>query len=424
MGLPLLVNQLQAVSVRLVTPWTGVWFADVDLVLDATEVLPFGPCTLTLGTSVYVGTIDPRASGAFGKTAKVRILGGGGGWHKDVLPIHVHNPATVLSSTVYAAAAAEVGEIVVDMLPKPMGQDFVRFGGYPVVGPPGPASRVFGDADWYVTPQGITTVGPRLPLPYNPLTTDIRSYDPLTRTAELSSDDPIPPGTILLDPLRFTGPLIVRDVEQTWSAEGGARATAWCAKETGSRLQTALANLVSEKIGVHYLKTYRYRVVLENPADESLILQIIDPTQGAPNAIPFPMWMGVPGVGAQVKPGTEVLVQFTADSPPRPVVVGFKGGPDQIPILLELGTGLGGPLSLAVGTQAQITALTVAVGAIAAYIAAVTALAATPPTSTSFTLFGLAMAAPGGTVAGALAGLSAAVAALVPTATSHLVVSD
>ncbi len=261
-------------------------------------------------------------------------------------------------------------------------------------------------------------------MPFNPLTTDILSWDPLTRTAELACDDPIAPGTILLDPLRFSGPLIVRDVEQTWTASGGARATVWCAESSGSRLQTAIANLVTEKINLPALKTYRYRVALQNPADESLVLQIIDPSTGAPNAIPFDMWMGVPGVGAKVTPGTEVLVQFTADEPPRPVVVGFKGGVSQIPILLELGTGLGGPLALAVGTQGQMTAIAVAISALAAYVAAVTALAATPPTSTSFTLFGIAMAAPGGTVATALAGLTAAIAGLVPTATSHLVVSD
>ncbi len=339
--------------------------------------------------------------------------------------MHVHNPATVLSTVVYSAAAAEVGEVVVDVAPRPMGQDFVRFGGLPLVGPPGPASRVFGKADWYVSFQGVTFVGPRVPVPYNPLTTEILSYDPLTRSAELACEDPIAPGTILLDPLRFSGPLVVRDVEQTWSADGGARATVWCADAAGSRLQTALTNMVGEKIGLPYLKTYRYRVILQDPTSEALTLQPIDPeTTGAPYAIPFDMWCGVPGIQALVTPGTEVLVWFTADDPPRPVVCGFKQGPTQNPILIEMGTGLGGPVALAVGTQAQMTAIAVAIAALAAYVAALTGLAATPPTSTDFTLFGLAMATPGATLAAALSTLASAIPAAVPTATSTLVVSD
>lgn len=413
--MPFLVNQLQALSIRLVTPWTGVWFADVDIALDETGIVPFGKVALTIGTTVYLGTVDPRASGAFAKTAKVRILGGGGGWDKTVLPIHIHNPATVLSTAVYTATASEVGEVVVDVLPKPLGQDYARCAG--------PASRVFGDADWYVTPQGVTTVGPRLPLPYDPTSVDILSWDPLTRTAELASDAPITPGTILLDPLRFTGPLIVRDVEQTWGSDSGARATAWCAEKKGSRLQTALASLVTEKAGIPFLKTYRYRVILQDPSTEALALQIIDPTCGAPNALPFSMWMGVPGVGAKVLLGTEVLVGFVNGDPSQPVVTGFKHG--DIPVLLELGTGLGGPLALSVGTQAQITALTTAVGALAAYVAALTALATLPaPTATNFSLFGAAMLTPGATVATALGNLATTVTGFIPTATSHLVVSD
>ena len=413
--MPLLLNQLQASSVRLFTPWKGVWFADVEVVLDETGIVPFGPCILTIGVVPMVGVIDPSASGSFAKSAKVRVLGGGGGWGKTVLPLPFANPAGVLSTAVYSATAAEVLEVVVDVVPSLLGSTtYLRSAG--------PASGVFASGvDWYVSPTGVTFVGPRLPLPYDPLSTEILSWDPLTRTAELSSDLPIAPGTILLDPLRFDGPLVVRDVEQTWGA-AGARATCWCAGKSGSRLAGALSALVAASTALTYLKTYVYRVVLQDPASEALILQIVDPTTGVPNALPIDLWMGVPGIGAKVLLGSEVLVMFANGEPGRPCVVGFRHG--DVPILLEIGTGLGGPLALAVGTQAQIAAIDVAIAAIATWIAAVTALAATPPTSTTFTLFGLAMAAPGATVAGVLGGLAAAVAAAVPSATSHLVVSD
>ncbi len=220
-----------------------------------------------------------------------------------VLPLDMSNPATVLSTAVYSATAAEVGEVVIDSLPMPLGQHYLRTAG--------PASRVFGKAHWYVNPQGVTIVGPRIPLPYDPLSVDILSWDPLTRVAELASDAPISPGTILIDPLRFTTPLVVQDVEQTWSAEGGARATCWCGDGQGSRLQKALTAMVTEKAGLAYLKSYDYRIVLQDPATEALALQVIDPLCGAPlGIIPIDMWMGVPGISAKMLLGAEVVVIF------------------------------------------------------------------------------------------------------------------
>jgi hypothetical protein len=406
----LLLNQLQATSVRLVTPETGVWFADVDVTLDETGIVPSGPCVLTIGLNALLGTIDPNASGAFAKSGKIRVLGGGGGWGKAVLPLHIF-PAP-LSTTVYSVTAAEVGEVVVDALPVPLPEGQVRCAG--------PASAVFGSSAWYVTLQGVTMVGPRLPLPYDPTSVDILTFDPLTRTLELASDDPIAPGTILLDPLRFDGPLIVRDVEQTWTAGGGARATAWCADSAGSRLQKGLAALVAGKAGLPFLKTYRYRVVLQGPAQSDVVLQAIDLLGDAPNAVPFPLWFGVPGIAAQLMPGSEVLVSFTADTPPRAFVHSFKGGVEALPLLLEIGLATS-PIALATGTQAQISLIVTALGAIGAYIATLTSAAAAAPL---FPAFALGMATPGATVATALGGVSAAVAAASVAATSIRVVSD
>ena len=331
----LLVNQMQASSVRLVTPWLGVWFADVELVLDETAIAPVGPCVLTLGTSVLTGWINPSASGAFAKTAKAQIVGGSNGWDKKVLPLPFSNPAGVVSTAVYAATAAEVLETVVDVVPSVLGSTtYLRHAG--------PASAVFGDRDWYVTRQGVTMVGPRVPMPYDPTSAEILSFDPLLRIATVSSDAPIEPGTILLDPLRFDGPLVVRDVEQTWG-EAGARATCWCGESKGSRLGGALSALVAHKAGLPYLKTWLYRVVLQ-PETDSLALQIVDLLSGAPDALPIDIWYGVPGVSSKLLLGTEVLVAFANGDPGKPCVVGFKSGDAPIELsiaALKVTVGLG-----------------------------------------------------------------------------------
>lgn len=83
-----------------------------------------------------VSVIDPSASGSFAKSAKVRVLGGGGGWGKTVLPLPFANPAGVLSTAVYSATAAEVLEVVVDVVPNLLGSTtYLRSAG--------PASSVF-----------------------------------------------------------------------------------------------------------------------------------------------------------------------------------------------------------------------------------------------------------------------------------------
>ncbi len=369
--MPLLLNQLQATKIRRLASWVGAWVADVDVVLDETGILPSGPVVLTVGTSVLLGTVDPRGSGSFAKTAKVRVVAGGGGWDTPVLPLPFQNPAGVFSTAVYAATAAEVLETVVDVLPKLLGAtSYQRTAG--------PASRVFGGSDWYVNAQGVTFVGPRLPLPYDPTSVEILTWDPLTRIAELASDSPIEPGTILLDPLRFDGPLTIRDVEQTWG-EDGARATCGCADKAGSRLAGALSALVREKAGIAYLKQYVYRVVIQDPSTGALALQIVDADTGAPDAIPVDMWLGVPGVDAKLLLGSEVLVVFANGDPGRPAVVGFKGGAPPLELQIDaLSVKIGPaamPVVMAAGFLAwalQVEASLLAAGHAVAPLAAVT----------------------------------------------------
>ncbi len=361
--MPNLLNQLQATSVRRFTPWKGAWFADVEVALDETGIPPLpGPCVLTLGIVPLVGTVDPRASGSFAKSAKVRVIAGGAGWDKQVLPLPIANPAGVLSSQVYALTAAEVLEAPpVDIVPSVLGSTvYLRHGG--------PASAVFGGRDWYVNPLGITIVGPRIPLPYDPTSAEILSWDPLTRIATVSSDAPIEPGTILLDPLRFDGPLIVRDVEQTWDADG-ARATCWCADDKGSRLSNALGALVAAKAGLPFLKVWEYRVVLQ-PTTDTLALQIVDVLSTAPNALPIDIWYGVPGASAKLLPGSIVLVAFANGDPGKPCVVGFKSGAVPLELsfdAIRVAAGLG-VMPVVVGSPAFIawvSAITTAVNGLA-----------------------------------------------------------
>jgi hypothetical protein len=341
------LNGLRAVSVRLFTPWTGTWTAEVDFDLAAVPVMPQGSAVLVIGTETLVGAIDPDGSGRFGEKAKARVIGGGGGWHRAVSARQFHNDAGVLTSTVVTATAAEVGERAVVALPQRLGVDFERTAG--------PASRVLAGLDWYVDATGVTIVGPRATLPVLP-DVDILSWDGYEQRADLAADRLITPGTILVDAAGRFETATVRDVEQVFTA-GSARAVAWCSGNKSSRLSTLLGSLVREHARVDTLKAYRYRVVTQGP-DGRLTLQAVSRTAGVPDSIALPAWYGIPGVDTKVVPGTEALVVFMNGDPSQPAVVSFKGKVQQITI----GEGLS-PVALATLVTAQLDALKAAITA-------------------------------------------------------------
>ncbi|MDB4992796.1 MAG: hypothetical protein JWM74_228 [Myxococcaceae bacterium] len=316
------LNQLHAISTRLVTPSRGVWIADVDADLDATRIVPSGKVSLFLGgtSAPLLGTVDAKNSGRFGEIAKVRVLGGGGGWGTNVDAKHYHNDAGVLSTAVLATTAAEAGEVVVDTSPTSLGRDYVRGSGC--------ASSVLEGRDWYVTLQGVTVVGPRPTIPASP-DVEVLSWDPSTQRAEIGTNAIIEPGMLLVDP-RF-GILTVYEVEQTFT-DAGSRASAWCTK--AANVADALAAFIRAKSGALLLAAYRYRVVLQG-VDERASLQAVEKEPGLPDLLPITMWPGVPGLGAMLTPGSEVLVEFIAGKKDRPVITQFDATP---PISMMLTT--------------------------------------------------------------------------------------
>ncbi len=435
----ILLNALPGISARILMPKTGAWTADVDVDLELVPVMPTGPAILTVGVTILRGTIDDRASGRFGTKAKIRLVAGGGGWDTPVPALHIHNDAGVFSTAIYAVTAASVGEVPVVELgpPKLFGVDYVRT--------QGPASRVFAGVEWWVDILGIAHTGPRPPLPPPPPPMiDILEWHATSKVAVIASDILIQPGMVLADPIRF-GVATVDDVEHTFD-ESGARAIAWCSTPSisgaaasllaspppasGTKLVRALGALARESSGVSTLKVYPYRVVVQGP-DGRVNLQSTVLTNGAPLfLVMIDIWAGLPGMTCKLTPTSVVLVSFIGGDPGKPIIIGFD--PDNPPALevsidairIALGTIAADPVAKATGTQAQILALTTAVAAITAWIAAVTALAATPPTSTTFTLFGIAMAAPGATVAAVAGAQIPLVAASVAAATSTKTFTD
>lgn len=384
------LNALRGVSARIMMTRTGSWLADVDVDLEIVPVVPTGPAVLIAGLSPPMrGTIDDRASGRFGTTARVRLVGGAG-WDTVIPGLPLHNDAGVFSPAIYAVIAAAVLETVVDATPpKLLGVDYVFMRG--------PASSVFAGVDWWVDVLGITHVGPRLPLPAPP-TIDILEWDPTTKVAIIASDTLIVPGMVLTDPIRF-GIATVDDVEHTFDERGG-RAIAWCSTPSvaaaaaalvapppasaGSKLVQAIAALALEAAGVSKLKRYPYRVVLQTP-DGRVNLQSTTLGGDAPLFLAMiDIWAGLPGLSVKLTPSTVVLVSFIDKGHPskqQPVIVGFDpSGPPPIELRLDalrvaLGTLALEPVAKAPATIGAINALQAQFAAIAVWVAANTATA-------------------------------------------------
>lgn len=338
------LNGKRVLSTRLLTAWTGVWLADLDL---DDEALPAGRVELEVGGSKLSGTVDPRASSRMGTRCGVRVLGGGGGWHQAVKPRHFHNDAGVTRASILQATAAEAGERVVDPEIVRLGVDYVRAAGL--------ASDVLAGLPWYVDDAGVTHIGNR-PEKAAPEGLAVQSWEPTTQCLQVASDELVRPGWRFTDS-RFAD-VVARDVEQVFSA-AGARATVWCGKSPASRLASALGAAVEAFGRTKHLRAAPYRVFLMAP-DGRVQLQAVEKRAGFPDAIPVPMRMGIPGAKAKLKPGALVLVEFELGDAARPTIRSFEasGGdgwrPDELELdaktLLRLGETSGAVVGPGAGT--------------------------------------------------------------------------
>lgn len=392
------VNGSRGVSARLVIPWRGPWFVDVDLdPTDATSP-PSGRVSVVMLGATLSGTVDPRGSGRMVASNRLRIVAGAGGWDKPGARQGFHNDAGVSSSQVYAGSASAIGEKVNDPNPITYGPDFAVT--------PGPASLVFRDRDWFVDVAGVTQVI-SWPAASPDASVTILNFDADAQRLELSTDALVFPGTTFSDP-RFDGTLIARDIEIN-VAPSGARALVWCSSVAVSRITSALTNMVRQFAGVQTLRSYRYRMVTQSAADGRVMLQAVNAPIGEPDMGPISDWTGMQGDSATYKPGSWCSVAFFESDPSRAYVCGWQ--PGSLPSMrtvdasavvkigpsapsVQLAGGLG-PLVLESAYASLLTALatfasamsTAAVGPLAPMAAPAsalgTALAALPPPGTT-----------------------------------------
>lgn len=350
------LNGFDCVSLRTFFPAVGVWFADADVDLLSTGVdpllvkAPSGPAVITIGSdspfgapTTLLGTVDDNFSGRFAGSGRVRVVGGRGGWDSSLPRLQFVQPG-LLSTVLYAATAAEAGELPpIDPLPVIFDEGYERIAG--------PAARVFGDRPWHVDPTtGVAMVTPWLPIPVPPSDLEILGYDANAGRFEAAASSLLLPGLFLFDtqlPPRWDGIKTVVDVEQTFSAEHGSRANLWVSDGGQTRLMSALTNLVREASRRDLTRALRYRVVAQ--VGSKLTLQAVDSGRGGPDSLEVPVWTA-PGVSAMFLPSSIVLVVFADGNPGFPRVIAADPS-------LPLEATLDATVSVAVGPSAPLVAL-------------------------------------------------------------------
>jgi hypothetical protein len=150
----------RVVSAKVTIPYAGIWTARITFASDSTEnVTTFDigtTSTLVLGDLSMVGTV--QRSTAFGGVQRALLVGGYGGWSKNIPSLGYSVPTGVPLSMVVGDVAITVGEkvsIATDLL---IGLGYMRQAGI--------ASRVLrhvAGSNWYIGTDGATIIGSARP---------------------------------------------------------------------------------------------------------------------------------------------------------------------------------------------------------------------------------------------------------------------
>lgn len=327
---------------RLIVGNYGPWHAECDFV-DAPALT--GAVTITVGTLTLRGTVVPSQSGTFGEQARVRVVAGAAAWGSALAAKHYHNDAGVKARLVADDAARESGETLGGFVPvaERVGNDYVRSSD-------APASRALEDVigpnvAWWVDFAGVTQVGPRPSTDLDSSAYEVLSYDPRTRIATLSVDDP---GAVVIGAElseRLDGLQTVREYELHVDAEA-MRVVAWMGGSEGEpgRLAALLRSIIKRAADGQVNSTYRYRVV-RMASDGRVELQAVRRVVGLPDILPVSQWPGVAGCHAELTPGAIVLVQFIEGNRTMPIVTHYAGkdGTGFAPVSLVIGGTTGQP---------------------------------------------------------------------------------
>lgn len=317
------INGVPLTSGRFSVPRYGVPAGSFKLA-DDSKPFPTGAATLEIDDRSFSVTVA-RVTSTAGEVT-LQVVGGSGGWGRDVPVKHYHSDAGVTAKRVISEVAGEVGE-------KIAGNSTFRS---TVVGTAysrqrGPAVRTLNDLAefWGVREDGLTYCGAR---PLNALDPNVAilRHDTASRLVEvyvsrfsaLDSScrrDDLDDG---FESLVFNGYRIEFDGHnvQTFLTVQDVDGA------TGDRFTQAFQRLANqEQSNPHLWGLYEYEVV--RMVAQRIDLKIVDPVSGVPDLVAVEQWLG-PATSAVLPAGVRVGVMYRNGQASKPSIVSVRSSDD------------------------------------------------------------------------------------------------
>ena len=308
-------NGLSVAIANVTIPYYGTWTADIVL---PTGVPITNPVTLTLGDLELVGTVIRQ--GVFAGDLSVRIVGGGGGWGKELPARGYSHIIGVRLSTLLADVASESGESIVVDSDRSVGTLWARerAKGESVL-------RFLTDGKWWVDAAGVTQTKARDgSVISNPFTVISRASAAGHFEIATEALAPWMPGRTFST---STVPDVqtVSSVTFTAGNDGKLRLFVTSAGGANERLRTDLRSIVRAEVpSLSYAGVWEYTI-----APNPLALGLVSSVDCTPTDKRMPALTNVPlvGMGAVAPPvtGTKCRIQFVNSDPSRPECVSLDG---------------------------------------------------------------------------------------------------
>jgi hypothetical protein len=303
-------------------PSFGAWWAYVDL---AEDVALSGLVTLKIADKTLLGTVIDGAPDT--GRASYRVVGGHGGWGKE-LPAKPYNTDTgVKRSTVIGDAARECGEVVEGVPTTRTGPHYAR-----AVGPASDALNALAPQAWRVDFDGVTRFGERSAVAY-------AGDGSRTRNARARGVFEIVTDTIgdLVPGVTIDGSQPATDVEYRVDSKS-LTVVVYTDPTLDDRLSALRRLVLSLFPELRYTGTFEYRVV--TISGERLNLQPVRIASGMPSLGRVPVRPGTAGLKSIATLGELVLVVFADRDPSRPQVIAFDA-----PDAPGFGVGIAAPIA-------------------------------------------------------------------------------
>jgi hypothetical protein len=309
-------------GVARVPAWGAPW---VDLnCVEPLELAKGAAATVQWADVTISGVV--ASGGAYEGRAAYRIVGGHGGWNRELPAKAYANDIGCRASLVLSDAAAEAGETIADLPTNVLGPRYAR-----AKGAASDALNLIAPRNWFVDFAGVTRIGQRAQSSYAgdaPRTRVDKNFGVI----ELATDSVagLLPGVVV------DGEAPATDVE--YELEEGRMSVRVYHARRGDRFLTALERIIWALFPhIRYRGTYEFRVVTQS--GERLNLQPVRVSSGFSELRAVPVRPGMAGLKAMVQPGELVLVTFADADPSRPQVISHDApdAPGWMPLTLELG---------------------------------------------------------------------------------------